>query len=547
MSSQDPYPGPSRAGPPHVPRQGVRLAPPPMACPPDCSPMGAPPVVTRVRAGAGPADGADARPASPLLLSPRARSAGSLLPMSASLENLGVERRVASALGRGLCFLTILFASGDVWPVIRVGFTFRFAQVGTLLAAVLLLSDRNLRIRGFPGIVWLYGFILWVTLTLPLSLFFERSVGYVLWAITDVLTIVTFVHYFDTESRMHTLIRWYCIGFIGLSWFGLIQLLLGLRGIDLLVQEWWIPGRLPRVSGLSYEPSYYATYLIPGWVFSAFLVETKAALPKPRLVWTCLISTTLALVFSTSRMGWLMMILWILFRGLARTLRALLRGVVGRRSLVGTWSTVLAAVLVGTLLVQYGNQVAASVRGGIFLFQGVGLFGESSSSSTSRLDDFESTWTAFKERPVIGSGIGALPVEIAGQADEEVVSIEEAKAHEGMSVLVELLASTGLIGGFLTLAFAVTVVLSYRHGWSVASPPHRNILSGVAWGVVWILLILQFNQNFLRIYLFVDLAVLVCCIMAVSNGGYTYLPAQGGAGSPRSDDGVEAQTLAGSC
>jgi O-antigen ligase len=449
--------------------------------------------------------------------------------MSASLENLGVERRVASALGRGLCFLTILFASGDVWPVIRVGFTFRFAQVSALLAAALLLSDRNRRVRGFPGVVWLYAFILWITLTLPLSLFFERSVGYVLWAITDALTIVTFVHYFDTETRMHTLIRWYCIGFIGLSWFGLIQLLLGLRGIDLLVQEWWIPGRLPRISGLSYEPSYYATYLIPGWVFSAYLIETKVASPKRGLVWTCFISTTLALAFSTSRMGWLMMILWILFRASTRTLRALLRGVVGRRSLVGTWSTALAAVLVGALLVQYGNQVASSVSAGVFLFQGVGMFGESSSSSTSRIENFEQTWDAFMERPVIGSGIGALPVEIAAQSGEGVDSLEEAKAHEGMSVLVELLASTGLIGGLLTLAFAVTIVLRYRQSWTMAPPSQREVLSGVAWGVVWILLILQFNQNFLRIYLFVDLAVLVCCIMAVSHGEYARLPGRGGA------------------
>ena len=467
-------------------------------------------------------------------------------PMSASLDKPGIERSAASALGRGLCFLTILFASGDVWPVIRIGFTFRFAQVGTMLAAVLLLSDRNLRIRGFPGVTWLYGFILWITLTLPLSLFFERSVGYVMWAITDALTIVTFVHYFDTEARMHSLLRWYCIGFIALSWFGLLQLLLGLRGIDLLVQEWWIPGRLPRISGLSYEPSYYATYLIPGWVFSAYLIETKVASPGRALIWTCFISTTLALTFSTSRMGWLMMILWIVFRASTRTLRALLRGVVGRRSLLGTWSTALAAVLVGALLLQYGNQVASSISAGVFLFQGVGLFDQSASSSTSRIDDFEQTWDAFTERPVIGSGIGALPVEIAAQSDEGVVSLEDAKAHEGMSVIVELLASTGLIGGLLTLAFALTIVLRYRQSWTMAPPSQRDILSGVAWGVIWILLILQFNQNFLRIYLFVDLAVLLCCIMAVSHGDYARRPSRGEADAPRIDDGAEAQAIAGS-
>lgn len=437
--------------------------------------------------------------------------------MSPSFDIPGMERRAAAALGRGLCFVTILFASGDVWPVIRIGFTFRLAQVGILLAGALHLSNRNLRVRSFPGIVWLYGFVLWITLTLPASLFLERSVAYVLWAITDALTIVTFVHYFDSETRVETLVRWYALGFIGLSCFGLLQFALGLRGISLLVQEWWIPGRIPRVSGLSYEPSYYATYLIPGWVFSAYLVETKATSPSPRLIRTCFISTTLALLLSTSRMGWLMMFLWALFRASVRALRAFLRGVLPRKSLVGIWSTTLAAILVGTLLVHYGTQVAASARGGMFLFQGVGLFGESASSSTSRIDELEKTWSAFRERPMIGSGIGALPVVIGAEKDEGVTSIAEAKAHEGMSVFVELLASTGLVGAILTFAFAATVVLRYHDVWSIAAPSHKLTLSAVAWGLVWIVLILQFNQNFLRIYLFVDLAVLMCCMMVASN------------------------------
>ena len=115
----------------------------------------------------------------------------------------------------------------------------------------------------------------------------------------------------------------------------------------------------------------------------------------------------------------------------------------------------------------------------------------------------------------MGSGIGALPVEIAARTDTGVFDLEEAKQYEGMSIFVELLASTGIVGGILTAGFAVSLARDYRRVRMRSEPWQRTLLSAQAWGLVWMLLMLQFNQNFLRIYLFVDLAVLICSLVVI--------------------------------
>jgi hypothetical protein len=434
-------------------------------------------------------------------------------PASRSLEHLLPEHHAALLVGRGLCFVTILFASGDIWPVFTIGFTFRFAQPSIVVAALLMLSVREVKIRPHPGVAWLYGFALWIAVTLPFSLLFERSLAYVLWTITDILIIATLVQYFSTPGRLLQLVRWYAVGFIAISWFGVLQFALGILGVSVLVTEWWIPDVLPRINGISYEPSYYATYLIAGWVFACFLIETKATVPSRRLQWLCMSSTTVALLLCASRMGWLFMALWIIFRASVRLLHVLLHGFFARRSLPRYLGASATLSLLGVVLMHYQHELGAGLSELNFLMQGLGLFGGASSSSGPRLEGLAWTWRSFLEHPILGSGIGALPVQIAQYAGGAVFSPTDAKAYEGMSTCVELLASTGIVGGLLITGFAISVIRSYKAARKIAEAAHRKLLSALGWAVIWLVLMLQFNQNFLRIYLYVDLGVLICCII----------------------------------
>lgn len=422
-------------------------------------------------------------------------------------------RRTALAAGRALCVIALLFASGDVWPVFKVGFTFRLAQFCVFAAVILLLSALDRPIRVFPGIGGFYAFCAWIAVTLPFSLFLERSVAYVVWAMSDALIVFVFVQYFRSEREVLSLIRWSMGAYIAISLFGLVQFGLYAHGINLFVTEWWIKGRVARINGLSYEPSYFATYLIAGWVASCYLIERGAVVPGRRLQWMCLGASTAALLLSSSRMGYVMMLLWVMFRGALRLLRAFIRGLFGRSGLRFALAIgACALTLVGAAL-RYRARLMAIAVALPFLFSGLGVLGHSSHSAGVRIQGLQRTWRAFLHRPVLGTGIGALPVAIAAQRGRGVYDLREAKRFEGMSTAAEVIAETGIVGAALVTAIVVSVMRAYRVARVHSKPWRRLLLSAQAWGLGWMLLMLQMNQNFLRIYIFVDLAVLVCTIM----------------------------------
>lgn len=434
--------------------------------------------------------------------------------MSADLHiPQGPGRRAVLGLGRAFCVGSIIFASGDIWPVVHIGFTFRVAQLCVFAAALFLLANRPLLLRVFPGFVGLYAFCTWIALTLPFSIFLERSVGYVVWAISDALVIFVFVQYFRTQSAVLKLFQWAIIAYLAISVFGFLQFILYLRGINLFVTEFWIKGKIARVNGLSYEPSYYATYLIAGWVTCMYLFEKNSTHPNPRLQRVCLVATTAALLLCSSRMGYVMMALWVAFRVSLRPARSLYHGIARRRGLRVSLGFTALGVLGVVTAVHYRGRLMTLASAAPFLFAGLGLMGHSAQSAHTRLESFSRTWIAFAHHPIIGTGIGALPVAIARQTGHGVYDLRDAKGFEGMSIAAEVLAETGLIGASLVFAAGVQVIRSYRSARLRAPDWRKKLLSAQSWGLIWMLLMLQMNQNFLRIYIFIDLAVLICIMI----------------------------------
>lgn len=420
-------------------------------------------------------------------------------------------RGASLAFARSLCIVGIIFASGDVWPVVRIGFTFRLAQLCVLTAALICLFTKTLIVRSFAGFKWAYGFLIWIALTLPLSLLMVRSIGYVVWAVTDFLIVQIIVQCFDNEQTFKTLIDWFTASFSIISTFGVLQLILGVMGHPVLITEWWIKGVLPRVNGLSYEPSYYATYLIAGWIFSNRLLEEGGEYPSRAAQKFCFWSATVALIICGSRMGWLMMILWASFRRLRQLITVMVRWRIKKSVFRRVPLFVAAVVALLGVGIHYRNRIGDDWTKVDFLLRGLDLVDHSSASSGPRIEQLRWTLEAIAEHPVFGSGIGALPVVIAPHEDAAVWDLKEAKQHEGMSIIPEIFASTGLVGGFLIVGFALCVFQRYQLAIEKASRSGKAVLSALAWGVIWMLLMLQMNQNFLRIYLFVDLAVLLCC------------------------------------
>ena len=124
-------------------------------------------------------------------------------------------------------------------------------------------------------LIWAIFLVLWTPRTYHLTF----SIGYSVWFLICVAVVFAAVQYYVHDRKQALQIsRIYINVYIAVAAFGLLQFALGILGIELLIRQWWIAGRLPRLNGFSYEPSYYATYLITGWGMLAWLVERRVYL-----------------------------------------------------------------------------------------------------------------------------------------------------------------------------------------------------------------------------------------------------------------------------
>lgn len=433
--------------------------------------------------------------------------------MGASARDAQVARRTALSCGQVLCLLAILFATGDVWPAIDIGVTVRLSQALLLGAAALLpialLSDG---VRLFPGWCPVAGFVAWIVLTLPLSSFVERTLPFAIWAFTDALILFVFVQYFRTEADLRRLVSCFLGSFVVLSLFGVLQFVLALFGIDLLVAQWIVEGRLARVNGLSFEPSYYSTYMLVGWAASLYLLEKRAPFPSRRLQLACALSSTTALVLCTSKLGWGFMLGYAAIRLLRQGVLILMRAKIRLRTAALLSALPLAAALLTAAVLAGMQRFATTLAAMSILLAGLGVAGQPAHSVMPRIHWTERTWDVFLSHPVTGSGIGAVAKDIAVEYGGLVESVEDGKKFDGLNVSAELLASTGIVGGALASAFAVTVMAAARR--RAAQPPawNRPVLGALSWGIMLMMLALQLNANFLRVPIYVDLGVLLCCL-----------------------------------
>jgi hypothetical protein len=439
-----------------------------------------------------------------------------------------VEYGEAFKLGQCLCIVTMLFASGDIWPTVSLGFTFRLSQLTLVFAAgALLLQLRRSPLLLFPGWNWLCAFALWTVVCLPWSLYLDRSLGYVSFCLLDILLVLVFVQYFRTEKQLRLLVAAMLWSFIAIATFGLVQLAAGLLGIDLLAQEWWIPGRWPRINGISYEPSYFTTYLTPGVVLSAYLLRTRSPVVPRRVLLACLVLCIGTVILSTSRLGMTILLAWWLVTASWRAIQWVRNPRFGRK-LVLKMSLVGVIVVASTVvLIRNSEKISDAVATLGFLGSGITLPGEGGGSSDTRLRELTMTFNAFLSHPIMGTGLGALPVVVGEQKGVVVQSIGDAKANEGMSIFVELVASTGIVGGVLVLGFGYQVFKALMVATRSLPTWRRDLACGSAWALLWIVVALQFNQNFLRLYLFLDIAVVICCIRVPPPAGAGEAQAKG--------------------
>jgi hypothetical protein len=407
-----------------------------------------------------------------------------------------------------LCLLTSSF---DIFLVLQIGGTVRFAQLVMLLICIgaLAKAAQNGRIDWPAGGGWLALWCAVQVLFLPLSVDLAFSTRYLLFLFYTVGGFFAVVHLYGKSCYIKRLMTAYLWSFIFIAAFGIFQILAPLLHLGgVLVTQWIVHGRLARINGFCYEPSYYATYMMPGWIMMVDLRFSGAKLTAaPKWRWLTILAGS-AMFLSTSKTAWGFM----LVEGAARASPALLRWAqnLGERLAAGRlvvmiprWRIVLLS-MVGAVLAAAGLLALHAVIDLNIFLAGTGINNTAAHSVTTRLGDFEDTVAVFKEHPYLGRSLGG----VSSRLSERYGVPNDGKTHLGFPVLMDVLTASGVIGviPFLLFLWANTFGLfgAIRSQW----PDERaKWLRALVRGTIYLWMVLIVDQNVLRIYLWFHMSI----------------------------------------
>ena len=393
--------------------------------------------------------------------------------------------------------LVMMTSSFDVFLVLEVGGTLRFCH----LMALILVAAAALRIVAvgeIPTLGALPLFLWWVVqlLFVPVTAFWVKSLSYCSWLLLDLALVISFVQLFSTNTRaLNKLLNWYLYSFGVVALFGIVQFSLPLIGLPApFAAEWWVPGRVIRVNGFSYEPSYFATYLLIGFVLIRAL---KSSSPVLRVIFWLI---TVAIVLSSSRLGIVFMLLDVLCSYLPRLL-TIYRQPINFRKLA-------LAAIISVCIVRGAAVLRDNAETVTLLLAGTGLYGSAAHSVVDRENSFVDTLTVFQRNPLLGRSLGGISYAIGELHGDRIASFKDSKLFEGMSVFAEALAASGIIGIVPFLIFLATTISRPLKLAKSCPPDYSLCLRAFVRALIFEWAILQFNQNILRPYLWVHIALL---------------------------------------
>jgi hypothetical protein len=404
-----------------------------------------------------------------------------------------------------LLFLIFLLSSFDIFMNVNLGgFNVRACYLAAFFFILLYayLYKDSLRIQFLGGgafLLWFLTLILLVWNTPLLS----RNAGYLAWLVFNCFSCYA-IYKFSIREDTEKLFRLYILSFFCLSIAGILQFTLSQFGIHILVTMWWDVLKSARVNAFSYEPSYYASYLLIGFVFLYFSQRSRVFYFSRKFQVAILTTIVAAILLSTSRMGILFMLGILLYDFLRMILRAMLTARISLLNFIISLVLLLSlAGIIGRILVDDELRVR--------YLAGTGLESTAAHSREMRQGQMENVWKIFAKSPVVGYSLGGIAPNIALLYGVEPRKIEDTKDYEGLNILLEVLAASGIIG---FLFFAWWLFKLFYSGFSFSNRLKKafmkresTILHALCMALGAEILILTLSQNILRPYLWIHIGM----------------------------------------
>lgn len=418
-----------------------------------------------------------------------------------------------------ISFALVSFTSSmDNWLNFNVlGFNLRFSVIVMIFSIIYfgfqILKEKFFR---FPLIIWwLIAFGVLNFIFSFNSVFFLRSFFYSLWLFVFIGWIVIFYYYLKKNpTDISLVLKIYIFSFLPAMFLGWLQWAIP----SLLVRDdfFWktqagldfLGVNLQRANGWNYEPSYYATYLIvlPPILWSFIKLSSNI---KSRMFYVAFFIFSLLIIFlSTSRMGWLGILVFLIFVVLFEIFSFLLR-----KRLFGNKIFIFSIIFLS--LVCIISSVVFLKNGGYRLIEKK-IKDYFAYSYSDRLEGSRNVFEVLLRHPVKAVSIGGVSSDIAYSfIFKKPEKNSEVKPYEGSMVILEVLAGLGALGAFVLggLIFSLFFKIFKK---LEASEGKKILVFGFLCGLVLQIFLLIFNQNLLRVYFWNNFALFIPVLFILS-------------------------------
>ena len=419
-------------------------------------------------------------------------------------------------------FIIFLTTSFDTALNLKIsGFSIRIC---TLLMVVFSASVFFISIAGYRTIKirflgW-WSFLIWfifLIVFLQNSILITRGIGYLVWLLIYLLFIISLTIYITDYAHFFKILRYYLFSFIAICFLGLVQFAAGLFDINLFL-EYYFKSGIPRIHGFSYEPSYFSTYLFVAWGFHFILYFSDLNAIKKKLYNNFSLGLlSFLMLISFSRMSIFFMFLLLLAKFVGIIYRSIVKLNISLKNL--TFSLLLffiIFIITGIAAFNFNSFIS--------VFEGLPILSRYSHSAWMRIDDFEYTWDVFMKSPLWGYSLGGIAPAIAQLKGYTTITQEIVKNTEGMCIFMEVLAASGIIGFVFFVGFMYQILFSGRRLRKLIQPQFNVRLSQsikihhlLIVALIFQLLLLCLNQNILRNYLWVHIALVNVSFFVVKN------------------------------
>jgi O-antigen ligase len=392
-----------------------------------------------------------------------------------------------------------------------LGFNFRFSHLLIILIdlifVVFLLLKKEVYVNLPLFFLWVFSLICFVfsfNSFLPL-----RGIGYAIWLFSLVVFCIAMANFFkekNLENKKEVLVFIYLISFLPSITFGFLQWLIPsftftrtfyLKMQDALVVGSYYP--LHRINGFNFEPSYFATYLIP--LLPLFWSWIRVNKSNKRIMGILYLLISAVIIFlTTSRMGWIALGIFIILVLLIEVSLLIIDYLSKKQQLVLVSS--LTIVLILSFLILLKSPYPKIFYQKLKNYLGISFY--------DRFENSASALSIFFIHPFKSVSPGGVAPAIAFYKNKFLVQNNiEAKQYEASNVISEILAGGGIIGSVLFFSFWISLIFLFFKKFKKSSDKEKTYLIGLFLGIIlqWFLLLM--NQNLLRIYVWTNLSIFI--------------------------------------